>query len=149
VLAQVPFANGLARTLSKSRDQLAFSSRRCDASLLFPPRQRDRELANYINRTGRGATARACLHSHDHGRSIWLPGELVVPHPLHSVASMPKVHLHCTGRRQSNAVLCYADWNRRARKIMVVALARKLLIALWRFVIDGVLPEGAVLKPAA
>jgi hypothetical protein len=48
VLAQVPFANGLARTLSKSRDQLAFSSRRCDASLLFPPRQRDRELANYL-----------------------------------------------------------------------------------------------------
>ena len=48
MLAQVPFANGLARTLSKSRDQLAFSSRRCDASLLFPPRQRDRELANYL-----------------------------------------------------------------------------------------------------
>jgi transposase len=38
---------------------------------------------------------------------------------------------------------------RRVRKIMVVALARKLLIALWRFFIDGVLPEGAVLKPAA
>jgi transposase len=37
---------------------------------------------------------------------------------------------------------------RRVRKIMVVALARKLLIALWRFVIDGVVPEGAVLKPA-
>src|SRR5204863_2008666 len=36
---------------------------------------------------------------------------------------------------------------RRVRKIMVVALARKLLIALWRFVIDGVVPEGAVLKP--
>ena len=38
---------------------------------------------------------------------------------------------------------------RRARKIMVVALARKLLIALWRFVIDGVVPQGAILKPAA
>jgi len=38
---------------------------------------------------------------------------------------------------------------RRVRKVMAVALARKLLIALWRFVIDGVLPEGAVLKPAA
>ena len=38
---------------------------------------------------------------------------------------------------------------RRARKIMVVALARKLLIALWRVVIDGVVPEGAILKPAA
>jgi transposase len=37
---------------------------------------------------------------------------------------------------------------RRVRKVMVVALARKLLIALWRFVIDGVVPEGAVLKPA-
>ena len=37
---------------------------------------------------------------------------------------------------------------RRVRKIMVVALARKLLIALWRFVTDGVVPEGAVLKPA-
>ena len=37
----------------------------------------------------------------------------------------------------------------RVRKIMVVALARKLLIVLWRFVIDGVVPEGAVLKPAA
>lgn len=36
----------------------------------------------------------------------------------------------------------------RVRKIMVVALARKLLIALWRFVVDGVVPEGAVLKPA-
>ena len=35
---------------------------------------------------------------------------------------------------------------RRVRKIMIVALARKLLIALWRFVIDGVLPEGAVLN---
>jgi transposase len=37
---------------------------------------------------------------------------------------------------------------RRIRKVMVVALARKLLIALWRFVIDGVMPEGAVLKPS-
>ena len=37
----------------------------------------------------------------------------------------------------------------RVRKIMVVALARKLLIALWRFVIDGVVPEGAVFKTAA
>lgn len=41
-----------------------------------------------------------------------------------------------------------ASTGRRVRKIMVVALARKLLIALWRFVIDGVLPEGAVLAAA-
>lgn len=37
---------------------------------------------------------------------------------------------------------------RRVRKVMVVALARKLLIALWRFAVDGVVPEGATMKPA-
>jgi transposase len=36
----------------------------------------------------------------------------------------------------------------RLRKIGIVALARKLLIALWRFLKTGVLPEGAVLKAA-
>jgi transposase len=38
--------------------------------------------------------------------------------------------------------------NPRSRKKMIVALARKLLIALWRFVRDGVVPEGVVLRPA-
>ncbi|HYZ42610.1 MAG TPA: IS110 family transposase [Stellaceae bacterium] len=35
------------------------------------------------------------------------------------------------------------------RKTMVVALARKLLIALWRFVTTGEVPLGVVLRPAA
>ena len=34
----------------------------------------------------------------------------------------------------------------RIRKIMIVALARKLLVALWRYAKDGVIPEGAKLK---
>jgi transposase len=34
-----------------------------------------------------------------------------------------------------------------SRKTMVVALARKLLIALWRLVRDGVVPDGVVLRP--
>ena len=38
---------------------------------------------------------------------------------------------------------------RRMRTVMVVALARKLLIALWRFATLGVVPEGAVMKPAS
>jgi transposase len=38
---------------------------------------------------------------------------------------------------------------RRVRKVMVVALARKLLVALWRFATEGVVPEGAVMKPAS
>jgi transposase len=36
--------------------------------------------------------------------------------------------------------------NKRARKVGIVALARKLLIALWHFVEHGALPEGAVEK---
>ena len=34
----------------------------------------------------------------------------------------------------------------RPRRIAIVALARKLLVALWRYVTAGVIPEGAVLK---
>lgn len=34
------------------------------------------------------------------------------------------------------------------RKTMIVALARKLLIALWRFVTAGEVPDGVVLRPA-
>jgi transposase len=35
------------------------------------------------------------------------------------------------------------------RKTMIVALARKLLIALWRMVTTGEAPEGVALRPAA
>jgi transposase len=37
---------------------------------------------------------------------------------------------------------------KRLRRIGIVAVARKLLIALWRFVETGELPEGAALKEA-
>jgi transposase len=37
-----------------------------------------------------------------------------------------------------------APW--RMRKTIVVALARKLLIALWRYTTAGVVIEGAVMK---
>jgi transposase len=42
-----------------------------------------------------------------------------------------------------------ADARGATRKTMIVALARKLLIALWRFVTTGEPPEGAALRPAA
>jgi transposase len=49
-----------------------------------------------------------------------------------------------------------AEWYRQrtenargTRKTMIVALARKLLIALWRLVTTGVVPEGVRLRPAA
>ena len=43
----------------------------------------------------------------------------------------------------------FATAGGRSRRIGIVAVARKLVIALWRFVEHGVIPEGANLKPAA
>ena len=56
---------------------------------------------------------------------------------------------------QKNSAL--AQWYRRqttdsrgtTRKTMIVALARKLLVALWRLVTTGEVPEGVVLRRVA
>ena len=42
----------------------------------------------------------------------------------------------------------FGGGGKRLRRIGIVAVGRKLLIALWRFLEKGVLPEGAVLKEA-
>ena len=42
----------------------------------------------------------------------------------------------------------FGGGGKRLRRIGIVAVARKLLIALWRFLETGVLPEGAELKTA-
>jgi transposase len=42
-----------------------------------------------------------------------------------------------------------ADGRPKTRKTMIVALARKLLIALWRMVTTGEIPPGFILRPAA
>jgi transposase len=42
----------------------------------------------------------------------------------------------------------FGHGNSRMRRIGIVALARKLLIALWRYLETGEVPEGAVLKSA-
>ncbi len=57
-------------------------------------------------------------------------------------------------RYQPNSEL--AQWYRerfkgkgkRSAKVGIVALARKLLIALWRFVETGLVPQGAELRQA-
>ena len=53
-------------------------------------------------------------------------------------------------QRQSTLARWYEEkfgqGNSRLRKIGIVALARKLLIALWRYLEAGLLPEGAVLR---
>ncbi len=40
----------------------------------------------------------------------------------------------------------YGGGTRRSRRVGIVALARKLLVALWRYLDQGVIPEGAILK---
>jgi transposase len=42
-----------------------------------------------------------------------------------------------------------ADGRPQTRKTMIVALARKLLIAFWRMVTTGEIPDGMILRPAA
>jgi transposase len=39
-----------------------------------------------------------------------------------------------------------ADAGKRIRRITIVALARKLMVALWRYLTTGLVPEGAVVK---
>lgn len=56
-------------------------------------------------------------------------------------------------RHQPDSVLTQWYWRRfghggaRMRRVGIVALARKLLIALWKYVEHGVVPEGARFKP--
>jgi len=56
-------------------------------------------------------------------------------------------------RHQSGSALTlwyqqrFGGGGKRLRKIGIVALARKLLIALWRYLETGVVPDGAQLKP--
>lgn len=42
----------------------------------------------------------------------------------------------------------FAGGGKRLRRISIVALARRLAIALWRYLTQGVVPTGAVLKAA-
>jgi transposase len=42
-----------------------------------------------------------------------------------------------------------AKASKRIKRIAIVALARKLIVALWRFVTTGLVPTGAKLKPAS
>ncbi|HEX6632043.1 MAG TPA: IS110 family transposase, partial [Gemmatimonadaceae bacterium] len=55
-------------------------------------------------------------------------------------------------RRQPTSALTrwyrtrFAAGGPRQRRIGIVAVARKLLIALWRYLHTGLVPEGALLK---
>lgn len=50
---------------------------------------------------------------------------------------------------QSALTRWFKERSQQGRKRAIVALARKLLVALWKYLIQGVVIEGAVMKPAA
>jgi transposase len=50
---------------------------------------------------------------------------------------------------QSALTCWFKERSQQGRKRAIVALARKLLVALWKYVTQGVVIEGAVMKPAA
>lgn len=41
---------------------------------------------------------------------------------------------------------CGTETNKRSKRIAIVAVARRLVIALWRYVEEGIVPEGARMK---
>ena len=43
----------------------------------------------------------------------------------------------------------YGKGGKRSRKVGFVALSRKLLVAFWRYLTEGVVPEGARMKAVA
>jgi hypothetical protein len=63
------------------------------------------------------------------------------------VATNCKLFFHSSGNGTETALTVNGAKGRVA-KIMIVAMARKLLVALWRFAEDGVIPEGATMKAA-
>ena len=94
----------------------------------------------------------------------------LVPQPYDSGESQVDQGISKQGNRRVRALLIETAWtwiryqpdsaltrwfnqrtqgtgpNRRARRIAIVAVARRLVIALWRYLKDGVIPEGAQLK---
>ena len=81
----------------------------------------------------------------------------LTPTPYQSGQARRELGSAKAGNRHIRAMAIEIAWawrrfqpaSARLRQLGIVALARKLSIALWRFVKTGVLPEGAILKTAA
>jgi transposase len=93
----------------------------------------------------------------------------LAPTPYDSGASVREQGISRAGNKRLQSISIQLAWNwvrwqplsaltqwyqanfgkgKRARRIGIVALARKLVIALWRYVTIGVVPEGAIRKVA-
>jgi len=104
-----------------------------------------------------------------HLENTWLAFLGFAPTPYDSGTSLREQGISGAGNARLQAISIQLAWNwvrwqpqsaltqwyqtnfgkgKRARRIGIVAVARKLVIALWRYVTTGVVPAGAILKGA-
>jgi len=159
--------------LALAEQQLAALEKTRQASVPAPARKRSDDLARLkgIGEVGASRLAlelfwREFSNRRQVGACIGL-----VPQPYDSGESQVDQGISKQGNRRVRALLVEMAWtwlryqpssalmwfnhrtqgtgpNRRARRIAIVAVARRLAIALWRYLKDGVIPEGAQLKAA-
>ena len=160
--------------LALAQQQLAALEKTRQASVPAPARQRSDDLAR-LKGIGEVGASRLALElfwrEFDNRRQVGSCTGLV-PQPYDSGESHTDQGISRQGNRRVRALLVEMAWcwlryqpgsaltqwfnrrtqgtgpNRRARRIAIVAVARRLAIALWRYLKDGVIPEGAQLKPA-
>jgi transposase len=160
--------------LALAAQQLAALEKTRQASLPAPARQRIDHLTqlNGIGPVGGSRLALELFWREFHNRREVGACVGLVPQPYDSGESQVDQGISKQGNRRVRALLIEMAWswiryqpesaltqwfhqrtqgtgpNRRARRIAIVAVARRLAIALWRYLKDGVIPEGAHLKSA-
>lgn len=159
--------------LALAEQQLAALEKTRQASLPAPARQRSVDLAR-LKGIGEVSASRLALElfwrEFSNRRQVGACVGLV-PQPYDSGESQVDQGISKQGNRRVRALLIEIAWtwlryqpdsaltqwfnqrtqgtgpNRRARRIAIVAVARRLVIALWRYLKHGVIPEGAQMKP--
>lgn len=160
--------------LALAEQQLAALEKTRQASLPAPARKRRDDLARLkgIGEVGASRLALELFWRQFHNRRELGACVGLVPQPYDSGESQVDQGISKQGNRRVRALLVEMAWswlhyqpdsaltqwfnqrtqgtgpNRRARRIAIVAVARRLAIALWRYLTDGVIPVGAQLKPA-
>jgi transposase len=158
--------------LALAQQQLAALEKTRQASLPAPARQRRDDLAR-LKGIGEVGASRLALElfwrEFSNRRQVGACTGLVAQ-PYDSGESQVDQGISKQGNRRVRALLVEMAWcwlryqpdsaltrwfnertlgtgpNRRARRIAIVAVARRLAIALWRYLKDGVIPDGARLK---
>ena len=103
----------------------------------------------------RGAidVAQACVGTTQPGRVRIVPAQLGIRRSfspvLYQIGHAPSGDTQRRAADDRSSRPTSSAGMRGLRKKMIVALARKLLIALWRLVREGVVPDGLVLRPAS